>query len=208
MTERLVRICWVMTRTRDPKSTVRMILGFIFPLLLAGVAHIIISMISPGALKWAQIFQVSVVAGLIGYIVSSVYERGVVYPFIIIVIVSVAVPLLGRLFGQPGEKWLLQALYMMAFLVGFSVLIIAGDRLGKTSLWMRALAGSGGGILAGVIAGGIIGAATPAINNFWLGIYSNLPLILELGLAIPAGILLMRLIAGRQRQTKQEEDIK
>jgi len=176
---------------------------FLFSLVLAGAAQLILDLAGEGDVSWLGVLQVSVAAALVGYLAAVFRERGFLFALLAAVVVAALLGLIGK---TPVPR-LLRVLLVFGFEVIFVGLILTGDYLGGSRLALRALLGAAGGVLAGVAVFGIAGLTDPELRSFWSPVSNYLPVILELGVAPPLALLLTRLLLGERKTIKPEEEL-
>lgn len=174
----------------------------LFLVALAGGVRLIAPFVIPADLVWMAVLQMAVLIGLIGYLVSTVYEKSILFTLIVALIVSVILTFM----VQFAQSWVLRALILLAFQVLFVGGIVAGDLLGRPRLWLRAVLGAAGGIMVGVLISGISGLVAGGGKGLILGISNNLVVILELGIAPSLALFLVRVIFPVKKPTKTEEE--
>jgi len=189
---------------QDPKSFFRMVVCFLFSLVISGSAQVVVNLATFGNAWWLAALQVAAAAGMIGYLVLAFHERGLVYTLVIALALAILLALLNKFIAS----WILRILLVFAFEVLLAGMILAGDYLGRSSRVLRMALGALFGIAASFLVTGIIGTAVGSIGGFWKGITTGIPVILELGITPPLALFLTRALLGEKtKKPPQEESV-
>lgn len=170
----------------------------LFPFILAGGAQVVLGVVTKLPDIWVPASQIAVFAAVFGFLLVAWRERGFFYVLISIILISVV----GGIFGKFLGSIILQMLFILAMQIIGLAFLIPTDMLGRPRLLLRALFSAAGGFAAGLLISGIIGSVNAGGAGFAAGIEVGIPYVLEVSLAVAAGVLLTRIIAG-EKTSKQ-----
>jgi len=147
--------------------------------------------------------KVSLLAGVIGFLVLTWDEAGFFYALGNAVILSAMIAVAG---SNPSSP-VLRGLYGLIFFALFGGLMYLGDWVSRRILVLRAVVSLAGGVIAGVILVYLVPLVVADVPPFMQSLSDRLQIIsyIEIAGGVAVAILIARLIGGTKKESEKKK---